>query len=122
MHPPRKYLRDSLPANAVVQCDPAGRDLPQVTDRQMGVLDPDVPHILVFRPTAPAEIHLAFREIKNAFATSQPAEASDIMTRWKMHVLIGNEKPPAVWWGRAVSRYSILHARFQRSLRHYLRG
>jgi len=46
-----RYLRDGAPREAVVQADPMDRvSLPQLIERQMGVCDPNDPHVRVFFP------------------------------------------------------------------------
>ena len=79
-----------------MQCNPnSGVVVPQVIEHQMGVLNPDNPHILVLRPPVPARMYEAFNDVQEAFA-SGPARAHALLRKWSVtHLLVGpDERPP----------------------------
>jgi hypothetical protein len=86
-----RFLRDSLPTDAVVQVDPVeGVVVPQVIGRQIGVLNPDDPHVLVLRPPEPPRLYEAHRDIRTAYETRDTAAAHQLLRRWGVtHVLAG---------------------------------
>jgi hypothetical protein len=87
-------MRESLPADAVVQAEPArGIVVPQLIDRQMGVLDPDQPHVLVFRPRDVRRMYDAFHDVQRAYETADAARAWELLRRWGVtHVLAGRSE------------------------------
>jgi hypothetical protein len=58
-----RYLRDELPEGSVVQAGPVDErvHLPQMIHRQMGVLDPLDPHVIVLRPIDATQAAATFR-------------------------------------------------------------
>lgn len=88
------YLRHSTPMSAVVQGHPKYRLLlPQLTDRTMGVLDPDDPDVRVFPPLDPARMRQAFNELSGVFLDANGAAAWATLHRWGVtHVLYGRRE------------------------------
>jgi hypothetical protein len=86
-----RFLKERTPANAVVQGDPKDRvTLVQLTNRITGVLDPDNPHVVVFRPPSVDRMRRAFDEVEAAFQTSSAGEAFSKLRRWRItYVLVG---------------------------------
>lgn len=86
------YLRTAVPADAVVQGDPQRRlDLAALTEHQIGVLDPDSPHVVVFTPRDPARMRRAYIEVLEAFSTSSAATAYSKLDTWGVdYVLVGS--------------------------------
>lgn len=86
------YLRTAVPADAVVQGDPQRRlDLAALTEHQIGVLDPDSPHVVVFTPRDPARMRRAYIEVLEAFSTSSAATAYSNLDTWGVdYVLVGS--------------------------------
>ena len=86
-----RFLREHTPTAAVVQGDPLARfALPQLIDRQMGVLDRENPHVMVFHPADGARMDRAVREVTDAFAASSGRRACEMLSRWGVeYVLAG---------------------------------
>ncbi|MFQ5413132.1 MAG: hypothetical protein ACE5E6_01610 [Phycisphaerae bacterium] len=77
------FLRDETPHDAVVQCDPFDRmAIPQRIDRQMGVLDPENPHVVVFQGVDRARMERALADVEAAFSTDSSRTAYE-----KLHAL-----------------------------------
>ncbi|MBU0641562.1 MAG: hypothetical protein KKB50_22110 [Planctomycetes bacterium] len=86
------YLRTQTPPDAVVQGDPLERvSLPQLIQRQMGVLDPDNPHVRVFMPRDFAAMQANAAAVQQAFATESGPRAWTTLRRLGVtHVLVGS--------------------------------
>lgn len=86
-----RWLRCGLPTDAVVQGDPQTRlNLAALTDRQIGVLNPDSPHVVVFAPRDPARMRRAYSAVLEAFSTSSAAVAHADLDAWGVeYVLVG---------------------------------
>jgi uncharacterized membrane protein len=71
-----RFIRDQLPADAVVQGDPERRDtLTMLTGRRSAVLDPENPHVVVFRPRDAGAMRRRYEEVLRAFAEPDPPAA-----------------------------------------------
>ena len=71
-----RYLRDQTPQRAVIQGDPVMRGgLPQLTDRQIGVMDPEDSHVRVFYPKDMAAMKRRENQVKEAFRSDLSASA-----------------------------------------------
>lgn len=86
-----RFLRAQTPIDAVVQGDPHNRiTLPQLVDRQMGVVDPANAHVVVFQPLDRARMARAMADVVTAFEAPSPAVASARLGRWGIgYVLSG---------------------------------
>ena len=87
-----RFLRRRVPRDAIVQGDPIARvRLPQLIDRQMGVLDPDNSHIRVFFPEDEDRMRRVFSSVTQAFATSSSQVAHENLQAARVtHVLAGS--------------------------------
>ena len=87
-----RFLRDNTPVDAVVQGDPVARmTLPQLVDRQIGVLDPDNAHFRVFWPKDEARLRAAFADVKDAWSSTSGEAAYANLASWGVtHVLVGS--------------------------------
>lgn len=87
-----RFLRDSTPPEAVVQGEPRGRvTLPQLMNRQMGVLNPSDPDVRVFYPLEPARMASALADVESAFSTKSSESAYALLRAWGVtHVLAGS--------------------------------
>lgn len=86
------YVRDELPADAVLQFDPVQRMATvQLLERQIGVMDPDNPEVNVFRPRNVAGFRDAFADIQRAAVTPDAQEAYGLFRRHHVtHVYVGS--------------------------------
>ena len=85
-----RWLRDRSPYDAVVQADPRRVSLAQLVDRQMGVVDPDNPHVRVFMPADPTRMGQALADVEEAFRADTAERAWRLLRRWEItHVLVG---------------------------------
>jgi len=75
-----RYLRDTAPADAVVQGAPTVRvDLLQVIERQLGVADPENPHVRVFMPSELERMRRDFVRAEGAFQTDDARLAAELL-------------------------------------------
>jgi len=87
-----RFLRTHTPTGAVVQGDPRGRfTLPQLIDRQMGVLDRENPHVMVFQPVDRERMDGAMRDVIDAFAASSGRRACELLSRWGIEYVLAGE-------------------------------
>jgi hypothetical protein len=71
-----RFIRDQLPVDSVVQGDPERRDtLAMLTDRRSAVLNPENPHVVVFRPRDAGAMRRRYEEVLQAFAEPDPPAA-----------------------------------------------
>ncbi|NLE59272.1 MAG: hypothetical protein GX616_13000 [Planctomycetes bacterium] len=82
------FVRAQTPIDAVVQGDPEKRlDLAALTDRQMGVSNPDSPHVVVFRPKDPELMRQAYSDVLQAFRTPSSEQAHTALDAWGIHYI-----------------------------------
>lgn len=88
------WMRDHLPADAIVQADPRlAVHLPQRIGRQFGVLDPQDAHVNVLCPPDRTEMPRAVDDVEAALATSSSAQAYQLLRRWDIsHVFVGTRE------------------------------
>lgn len=86
------YVRDRLPADAVVQVEPKTRlGFVQLVDRQVGVLDPGDSHVNVLCPPDGAGRLQAMSDIDEAFGSPDAERAHHLFTRWGItHLFVGD--------------------------------
>ena len=83
------YLRDRTPQDAVIQGDPVLRPaLPQLTDRQIGVMDPRNSHVRIFYPRDMAAMKRTMEKVKEAFSTNSPRQAHDLLRDVGVHYIL----------------------------------
>jgi len=86
-----RFLSRATPPDAIVQPAPRRRvALPQLINRQMGVLNPTNPHVQVFRPEDPGRAEQALADAETAFTTTSARQAYDLLRALGVtHVLLG---------------------------------
>jgi len=87
-----RYLRDELPADAVVQTHTGTSRAPlvQMVERQWGVLDPRNSDVGVFRPPDPSVLEAARRDVVQAGQTASAAQAQEWLQAHRItHVFVG---------------------------------
>jgi hypothetical protein len=87
-----RYLRDELPADAVVQTITGTQRavLVQMAEREWGVLDPHNSDVGVFRPPDMEALDAVLEDVVRAGQTASSREAYELLRgRWVSHVFVG---------------------------------
>lgn len=85
------YVRQELPPDAVLQCAPRDRlGLPQLIERQIGVLDPDSSHVRVFYPQDMSKMEATAVIADRALRIASASEAYALLRAANVtHVYVG---------------------------------